>query len=248
MASLVAKLASLKDGSRHLNWGRDVIKRWTLDFCLDKKFLRVLDVGCGQGSDLLNIKSTLETKNINSELHGIEVYEEYKKYAEARGITVASINLEIEAFPYEDSYFDLIVVNQVMEHVKEFFWIASEMNRVLKPGGLLIVGVPNLASWHNRLLLLLGRQPTSIRLLGPHVRGYTKQSLVGAMTQYGGFSFLASAGTNFYPLPTTIAKILAKLFPNGAVSLFLAFKKVKSSSFGKFLENHLETNFKAPKN
>ncbi len=248
MASLEATLAALKDGSRYLNWGREVIKRWALDFCLHTNSIRVLDVGCGQGSDLLNIHEALKEKNISSELYGIEVYEEYKNHAESLGIAVASINLEIEAFPYADEYFDVVVVNQVMEHVKEFFWIASEMNRVLKPGGLLIVGVPNLASWHNRLLLLLGRQPTSIRLLGPHVRGYTKQSLVQAMTEYGGFSFQASAGTNFYPFPTTIAKILAKLFPNGAVSLFLAFKKVRPSSFGKFLENHLETNFKAPKN
>ncbi len=248
MASLEAALVSLKEDSKYLNWGRDIIRRWALDFSLEKKSLRVLDVGCGQGRDLLNIKTALEEKNVSVEMYGIEVYEEYKKMSEAAGIAVVSINLETEAFPYEDNYFDLIVVNQVLEHVKEFFWIASEMNRVLKPGGLLIVGVPNLASWHNRLLLLFGRQPTSIRVLGPHVRGYTKESLVRTMVEYGGFSLKASAGGNFYPFPAGLVKILSKLFPNGAVSLFLSFKKVSASSFGKFLEKHLETNFKAPKN
>jgi SAM-dependent methyltransferase len=160
---------------------------------------------------------------------------------------VASLNLETDEFPYSDEYFDIIVINQVLEHVKEFFWIVSEINRVLKNGGLLIIGVPNLASWHNRLLLLLGQQPTSIRILGPHVRGYTKNDLVMTMNTYGGFELYDYGGSNFYPFPPFISKIFSKFFPLGSVSLFCAFKKIKQSTFKEFLSERLETNFKMPK-
>jgi methionine biosynthesis protein MetW len=247
MESLIKKITTFKDKNNYLNYGRHLIKKWVQDFSLKKSgTLKILDVGCGKGFDLINIQKTLEEKNINSELYGMEIFDEYVQESEKQGIEVASINIETELFPYTDEYFDIVVINQVLEHVKEFFWIVTEINRVLKKDGLLIIGVPNLASWHNRLLLLLGLQPTPIRVLGPHVRGYTKRDLVKTMTQYGGFSMFGFGGSNFYPFPFFIAKVLSKLFPLGSVSLFCAFKKNRQSSFDIFLSDRLETNFKLP--
>jgi methionine biosynthesis protein MetW len=222
--------------------------KWVQDFSVEKsETLRILDVGCGKGYDLINIQKILKEKNINSELNGIEIFNEYVQESEKQGIRVASINIETELFPFDKEYFDIVVVNQVLEHVKEFFWIVTEINRVLKKDSLLIIGVPNLASWHNRLLLLFGLQPTSIRVLGPHVRGFTKRDLVKTMTQYGGFSIFDFGGSNFYPFPFFISKILSMLFPLGSVSLFCAFKKIDQSTFELFLSDRLETNFTLPK-
>lgn len=248
MQSLINKIAILKDKNNHLNYGRPIIKKWVQSFSFNKsQNLKVLDVGCGKGYDLINIQKTLIKRNIQADLYGIEIFDEYKKISEEQAITVASLNLETDEFPYSDEYFDIIVINQVLEHVKEFFWIVSEINRVLKNGGLLIIGVPNLASWHNRLLLLFGQQPTPIRILGPHVRGYTKNDLVMTMTTYGGLKLYDYGGSNFYPFPPFISKILSKVFPLGSVSLFCAFKKIKQSTFKEFLSERLETNFKIPK-
>ncbi|QQS60615.1 class I SAM-dependent methyltransferase [Candidatus Falkowbacteria bacterium] len=248
MQSLINKIAILKDKNNHLNYGRPIIKKWVQSFSFNNsQNLKVLDVGCGKGYDLINIHKTLSERDIQSDLYGIEIFDEYKDISKEKGITVASLNLETDEFPYFDEYFDIIVINQVLEHVKEFFWIVSEINRVLKNGGLLIIGVPNLASWHNRLLLLFGQQPTPIRILGPHVRGYTKNDLVKTMTTYGGFKLYDYGGSNFYPFPPFISKIFSKVFPLGSVSLFCAFKKIKKSTFKEFLSERLETNFKMPK-
>ncbi len=43
---------------------------------------------------------------------------------------------------FEDDYFDLVVCSATLEHDKRFWLTVSEMKRVLKPGGLLIVSVP----------------------------------------------------------------------------------------------------------
>jgi methionine biosynthesis protein MetW len=239
-------LVAFKSQSNYLNWGRAIIRRWSLEAAQDKSELRVLDVGCGDGDDIVNFKNDLAEKNIAVSYYGLDMLESHRSAAEAKGIKLSLINLETDVFPYENNFFDLIIINQVLEHLKEFFFIASEMNRVLKPGGRLIIGVPNLASWHNRLLLLFGRQPTSIRLLGPHVRAYTKESLEKTLSQYGGFTLERFAGSNFYPWPAPLAKLLARIFPNSAVSIFLAFKKTGPASFEKFLATGLETNFKTP--
>jgi len=77
------------------------------------------------------------------------------KHAQQQGIVVHSLDIERDRFPYADASVDLIVANQIIEHTKEIFFIFSEISRVLKTGGLAIIGVPNLGSLHNRIALLL---------------------------------------------------------------------------------------------
>ena len=86
---------------------------------------------------------------------------------------VARIDLESQPFPWPDASMDVVVVNQVLEHLKNIWLPMNELHRVLRPDGAAILSVPNLASLHNRVLMALGRQPTSVRTFGPHVRGYT---------------------------------------------------------------------------
>lgn len=120
---------------------------------------------------------------------------------------------------------DFIIMNQILEHTKEIFWIFGEVSRVLKRGGGCIVGVPNLASLHNRIALLIGRQPTSIRALGPHVRGFTRKDFVKFIETDGYFKAEYFAGSNFYPFPRQVSRILARIFPNLAVSVFWGIRR-----------------------
>lgn len=101
-------------------------------------------------------------------------------------------------------------MNQIFEHVKEVFWILHEVTRVLKKGGSLIVGVPNLASLHNRFLLLLGAQPTSIQNDSAHLKGFTKSDFKKLLQSgfNGGYKLEGFAGSNFYPFPPLLAKPL----------------------------------------
>ena len=73
------------------------------------------------------------------------------------------VDIERNSLPFANEPLQVILSNQTLEHVKEIFWIFHEVSRVLKTNGYLIIAVPNLASLHNRLLLLLGMQPSCLK-------------------------------------------------------------------------------------
>ena len=228
---------------RSLNYGRDQIKKF-ITKALINKHNKILDIGAGKGHDLLNSRVV----DPSAELHGIEIYEPYMAELRHNNIIVHSLDIEHDIFPLADESFDIVIANQILEHVKDIYWVLHEISRVLKINGHLIVGVPNLASFHNRLLLLFGKQPSCIQNNSAHVRGYTKDDLIELLDSCfkDGFKLELYGGSNFYPLPAQLAKPLAKLFPNLAWSIFFMFKK-KNSYGSQFLEfpvkNKLETNF-----
>jgi len=156
--------------------------------------------------------------------------------------------MERESLPFAGDSFDVVMSNQTLEHVKEIFWIMHEISRTLKVNGHLIIGVPNLASFHNRFMLLLGRQPTCLQNHSAHVRGYTRHDILRLLNLVfpGGYDLVEFGGSNFYPFPRWFAKPLAKLMPNNAWAIFLLLKKVKPYN-GEFLEfpiqKELQTNF-----
>ena len=66
--------------------------------------------------------------------------------------------------PYGDGYFDFVMTLGMMDYLKYFDGVIREIGRVTRIGGTLLVSLPNLASWHNRLMLLLGYQPRDIEI------------------------------------------------------------------------------------
>ena len=242
LRDLINCLHRLKSGTEELNYGREIIARWA-SFHLRNRSAPglVLDIGVGHGVDLINIRRSCATP---PELYGIECYPPNVKLAEQQGIEVRSLDIEKERLPFPDASFDLIVANQVIEHTKEIFFIFSEIARVLKIGGLAIIGVPNLASLHNRIALLLGLQPPGIRVLGPHVRGFTKEGFAEFLATGGFFELEEFAGSNFYPLPQPVSKWLARLFPGLAVSSFYKLRRTGRS--GTFLEALDKQFFETP--
>jgi ubiquinone/menaquinone biosynthesis C-methylase UbiE len=233
---------------RSLNYGRHQVENF---FSVIEKdnYRVVLDIGAGHGDDLLIARKFAP----NAELHGIEVYEPYAKELRQMNITVHPLDLEKDIQPFKDESIDVIIANQIMEHVKEVFWVLHEISRVLKLGGSLIIGVPNLASLHNRLLLLFGQQPSIIQNKSAHVRGYTKKDILNLLNSCfpGGYELQMFGGSNFYPFPSILAKPLARIFPNSSWSIFLLLKKINKYD-NQFLDypviNQLETNFFLGKN
>lgn len=63
-------------------------------------------------------------------------------------------------------FFDMIFCGEVIEHLYDTDFFLEEVYRVLRPQGICVFTTPNLAAWHNRIILLLGFQPN-----------YTKVSL-----------------------------------------------------------------------
>jgi SAM-dependent methyltransferase len=225
---------------KQLNYGRAVVDQFVQTV---PSAAKILDVGAGPGHDLAICRRHFP----QAQLYALENYAPNVEVLRSQGIEVYPINFEHQAIPLGTESLDLVVSNQVFEHVKEVFWISHEVTRVLKVGGHLLLGVPNLASLHNRLLLAAGMQPTCIQTASAHVRGYTKHDLLRFLNLNfpQGFELANFGGSNFYPFSPPIARPLAKLFPNMAWSIFLLLKKVRPYDKG-FLEYPVKERLETP--
>lgn len=96
----------------------------------------VLEVGCGPGYVLATVP--------REKVYGIDLSEHLVEMARQRLGERAEIRLgSAEALPYEDGRFDAVFCTEVLEHTLEPRTAVAECLRVLKPGGTLILTVPN---------------------------------------------------------------------------------------------------------
>jgi SAM-dependent methyltransferase len=229
--------------STELDYGRDIIARWVAKECSAKPLIRLLDVGYGVGLDIRHIKA--KHPALVFELHGVDSEPRHLHLSDELGVQVACANIERERLPYPDGHFDVVLCNQVLEHTKDLFWILSEMGRVLKPDGSIMIGVPNMASLHGRLMLLFGMQPSCVRVMGAHVRGFTARGMREFLECDGHFTVAQIRGSNFFPFPAPIASLLARVLPGCAVSsFFLVHKNASAGEFRDVLRTRrLATNY-----
>ena len=118
---------------------------------------RLLDLGCDDGSLTCRFASAMKADDV----HGVELAGDAADIARERGIAVTEADLN-EPLPLEDGMFDVIVSNQVIEHLANTDMMVAEIKRLLRPGGIAITSTENLASWHNVAALALGWQPFSL--------------------------------------------------------------------------------------
>jgi len=143
---------------------------------------RVLDVGCGVG--MYTAAFSRETPHV----FGIEV--EHERAAEATKQTTGISQALGEHLPFPNATFDVVFSHEVLEHVDDDRTCAAEMVRVTRPGGRLVVFVPNRLYafethgiyWRGRYhfgnIPLVNWLPTPLRdRLAPHVRAYTGRDL-----------------------------------------------------------------------
>lgn len=226
---------------RSLNYGRHVVDKFLSQ--VDHANV-VLDLGAGHGDDLILARRRFPSSRLNA----VECHPPYQTELKERGVDVFALNIECDRFPFDNATVDLVIANQILEHTKELFWIFHEVSRVLTVGGHFIIGVPNLAALHNRLLLAAGKQPSPIKSNSAHVRGFTKPDVLRFVESGfpGGYCLQGFGGSNFYPFSPGVAKVLAAALPTMAWGIFFLFKKQKAyqTEFVDFpVKNRLETNF-----
>lgn len=146
-----------------------------------------LDLGCGDGRTAgLWLRSHVRS------YAGVDVSMAGLCMARALGLNVAQIG-DASELPFGSEAFDAAVCIEVFEHLFEPQQAARELLRVLRPGGLLLVTVPNVAYWRHRLdLAVRGRwdpagDAESVRKpwRDPHLRFFTAPTLRAMLEQVG---------------------------------------------------------------
>lgn len=103
---------------------------------------RILDFGCGEGQIVAAARA------LGLDVEGADVFyggSEARRVVEAAGLLGASIReIKDGKLPFEDRRFDLVVSNQVFEHIEALGPALDEVARVLKPEGLLVCTFPTL--------------------------------------------------------------------------------------------------------
>jgi 2-polyprenyl-3-methyl-5-hydroxy-6-metoxy-1,4-benzoquinol methylase len=142
----------------------------------------LLDIGCSDGV------WGQEWQRRGWKVSGIDVNPDQVKVAQKNGIDAHVCDLNRDTIPFQDNQFDLIFAGEVIEHLVDTDGFIADVRRVCKPGGRLLLTTPNLASFENRLRLVLGIYPNwlNYNLQGSgHVRGYTPRVLKRQLAEHG---------------------------------------------------------------
>lgn len=188
---------------------------------------RVLDAGClgGKVSRLI-----LEQ---NNEVFGVEVNPSAAAVARQRGIQVQTANIE-DGLPYADSFFDVVMAGELLEHLYDTKYFFQESHRVLGNGGILLFTTPNLNSWENRIQVIKGGY---LSMAGAYPEDHFGESVrvfnltkLREICEQTGFEIENVSGiplmTSFGKTIDTSLGVLGKLFPSFSKLFMVTAKKV----------------------
>jgi len=143
---------------------------------------KILDIGCGVGVYVQRFRA------LSDDVHGVDVDPE--RVREASALLPNIREASAERLPYPDEIFDVALSHEVLEHVPDEQRAVREAYRVLKPGGYLVVFVPNRfypfethgfywrGVYHFGNIPLVNYLPNPLRnTICPHVRAYTRAGL-----------------------------------------------------------------------
>lgn len=188
-----------------------------------------LDVGCGDGTHLEWLRSYVS--ELYASDYNIARLVRARTFNQARCVFMA----DITNYPANNDTFDVIFFNHVLEHIPDDVSALAELNRILKPGGLLILGTPNEGVWFWQLAYQL--QPRMVRT-SDHVQFYTAETLVAKCKTagfivravkhmgYGVPHWTLDAGLRQFKVLDDIFEVMGQtFFPKQATSLYLALSK-----------------------
>jgi ubiquinone/menaquinone biosynthesis C-methylase UbiE len=172
--------------------------------------MRIIEqIGCKDGGVLLEVATALNA----TEIYGADIDEEtLKKTAEKGGINVQKVDLNTDRLSFPDGFFDIVLKEEVIEHIANPDNSLQEIYRVKLGGGYFLITIPNLSWWLNRFILFSGYQPywteCSVRYnvgkferpftepQNGHLRMYTLRALKQLLRLYE-FKIIGAKGTTY---------------------------------------------------
>jgi 2-polyprenyl-3-methyl-5-hydroxy-6-metoxy-1,4-benzoquinol methylase len=141
---------------------------------------QILDLGCGQGHITEKIRQAIS----GSECTGLDYSISAIEYAHKHFPQIEFSVGDVYHCPYTKEFFDVVVCNNLWEHVPDPLFLLSKIKCLLKPGGYLIVSTPSRYSLSNLLRILRGK--TVVFMSRHHVTEYTVGQVVEQLA-VGGF-------------------------------------------------------------
>ncbi|KKQ25804.1 MAG: hypothetical protein US62_C0006G0025 [Candidatus Woesebacteria bacterium GW2011_GWA1_37_8] len=200
LKSLVSDITKIKnDADRKMSMDSlinpyfDHRNRFRSDLNIIKKYFhkgKILEVG----SSPYHLTYCLKQRGYD--ITGVDIntkvlHEFQKKHA----LKVVQADVEKDKLPFTDDTFDLVICNEVFEHLRiDPLKALREIHRVLKPSGLLILSTPNLYALHKIIQFNLGGsfnnayfELNKVNVYGymGHIREYSTKELQEILTKCG---------------------------------------------------------------
>lgn len=123
-----------KPGAYNLPFGR---LNWVVEqVCSYPTGCKVLDIGCRTGEVLWPL-----SQRERFDLYGIEMMEQYVQHCHEMGLQNVQQGFA-EKLPWKNAFFDIVICTEVLEHVIDPDVVLREAERVLKPGGVVLISTP----------------------------------------------------------------------------------------------------------
>lgn len=143
------------------------------------KNLKILDVGCGTG-----ILGAYFKKNQMCKVVGIEINQKAYEVAKENLDGVLKGNVETLDLSFEENYFDVIIMGDVLEHLVNPVSTLLKLQPCLKEKGKIFITVPNVRNWKvvSKLLLYDSWEYADWGILDfTHMRFFTKKSVISLL-------------------------------------------------------------------
>jgi 2-polyprenyl-3-methyl-5-hydroxy-6-metoxy-1,4-benzoquinol methylase len=160
------------------------------EFTANRKFSRILDIGCGDGSistPLLTPTTRLTLLDISSAMLSRAISRVRPEYLK----NVDTLNQDFLTAPLGPGTYDLIVCVGVLAHVESPELVIEKISQLLRPGGLLILECTDSANFSNKLTVMLGRIRPAARRVGAYRTRLVTAESVTAMAGERGFKLLS---------------------------------------------------------
>lgn len=176
----------------------------------------LLDLGCGDGKIIRLVK---ENTNSDVRIIAFDIIKHTDLHHEGFENIVGNCEYTL---PFKDNSIDIIISNQVLEHLFHTDIFFKEIHRTLKKNGVAIISTANLSSIQNIIFIIFGLQPVGYHTseyflkkwdfskFAAHVKLFNVQSL-REIPKFHKFNILKIYGSGMYPFPIVFSNIFSKV-------------------------------------